>query len=64
MATLRVKSSSGKSSKPEAAQPTQFKVWVRSESGVTRLSVQNAQGQTLNDANARRILSLLVDDLK
>lgn len=52
------------SSKPKAAQPTQFKVWVRSENGLTRLSVQNAQGQALNDANARRILSLLVDDLK
>jgi outer membrane protein assembly factor BamC len=45
-------------------QPLQFRVWVRSENGLTRLSVQNAQGETINDANARRILSLLVDDLK
>lgn len=51
-------------SKATTGQPTQFKVWVRSENGVTRLSVQNAQGQALNDTNARRILSLLVDDLK
>jgi outer membrane protein assembly factor BamC len=51
------------SNKPQA-QPTVFKVWVRSENGLTRLSVQNEQGQALNDANAQRILSLLVEDLK
>jgi outer membrane protein assembly factor BamC len=67
--TIEEESSSGWfkgwfSSKPKAAQPTQFKVWVRSENGSTRLSVQNEQGQALNDANAQRILSLLVDDLK
>ncbi len=51
-------------SKPVANQPTQFKIWVRSENGLTRLNVQNAQGETIHDANARRILSLLVEDLK
>ncbi len=52
------------SSKSNLAQPTQFKIWVRSENGLTRLSVQNAQGETIHDANSRRILKLLVDDLK
>ncbi|MEY4505477.1 MAG: hypothetical protein RL297_55 [Pseudomonadota bacterium] len=46
------------------AQPTQLKVLVQPDGALTRLSMQNAQGQALNDANALRILNLLVEDLK
>lgn len=49
--------------KPEAL-PTRFQIVMKTEEGLTRVRVQNEQGQALNDANAQQILSLLVDDLK
>jgi outer membrane protein assembly factor BamC len=51
------------SSKPDA-QPTRYRIVLRTEDGLTRVRVQNEQGQMLNDPTAQRMLGLLVDDLK
>jgi outer membrane protein assembly factor BamC len=51
------------SKKPDA-QPVRYQILVQTEGPISRVSVQNEQGQALNDANAQRILKVLVDDLK
>jgi outer membrane protein assembly factor BamC len=51
------------STKPDA-QPTRYRIQVRSEDNLTRVRVQTEQGTDLNDSNAQRMLGLLVEDLK
>ena len=51
-------------SKKTDAQPVRYQILLQNEGPITRVYVQNEQGQALNDANAQRILKVLVDDLK
>ncbi|MDP4622018.1 MAG: outer membrane protein assembly factor BamC [Hydrogenophaga sp.] len=51
------------SKKPEV-QPVRYQIVVQSDGPLTRIQVQSEQGQVLNDANALRILNVLVNDLK
>ena len=46
------------------AQPQRYQVLLRSEGAITQIRVQDAQGQALNDEVAKRMLELLVNDLK
>jgi outer membrane protein assembly factor BamC len=62
--TLDEKPSGRWFSKKTDAQPMRYQILVQTEGPITRVSVQNEQGQALNDANAQRILKVLVDDLK
>ena len=41
-----------------------YQILLQNEGPITRVYVQNEQGQELNDANAQRILNVLVNDLK
>ena len=61
---LEEKSSRSWFGKKSEAQPTRFQILLQTDGSLTRVRVQNEQGQILNDANAQRILNLLVDDLK
>ena len=58
------KSSGGWFSKKTETQPVRYQILLQSEGSITRVQVQNEQGQALNDANAQRILNVLVNDLK
>jgi outer membrane protein assembly factor BamC len=58
------KSSGSWFSKKTEAQPVRYQIVVQSDGPLTRIQVQNEQGQVLNDANAVRILNVLVNDLK
>jgi outer membrane protein assembly factor BamC len=58
------KSSGSWFSKKTEAQPVRYQIVVQSDGPLTRIQVQNEQGQGLNDANAVRILNVLVNDLK
>jgi outer membrane protein assembly factor BamC len=58
------KSSGSWFSKKTEAQPVRYQILVQSDGPLTRIQVQNEQGQGLNDANAVRILNVLVNDLK
>jgi outer membrane protein assembly factor BamC len=51
-------------SKKTEAQPVRYRILVQSDGPLTRVQVQSEQGQALNDANALRILNVLVNDLK
>lgn len=51
------------SKKPEA-KPLRYQILVQGDGPLSRVHVQNEQGQALNDANALRILNVLVNDLK
>jgi outer membrane protein assembly factor BamC len=57
------KSSGSWFSKKTETQPVRYKILVQSDGAITRVEVQNEQGQALNDANALRILNVLVNDL-
>lgn len=50
-------------SKKTDAQPVRYQILLQNDGPITRVYVQNEQGQALNDANAQRILKVLVDDL-
>ncbi|CAN1534931.1 NlpB Uncharacterized lipoprotein [Burkholderiaceae bacterium] len=58
------KSSGSWFTKKTEAKPVRYKILVQSDGALTRVEVQNEQGQGLNDANAVRILNVLVSDLK
>jgi outer membrane protein assembly factor BamC len=58
------KSSGGWFSKKTETQPVRYKILLQVEGSITRVQVQNEQGQALNDANAQRILNVLVNELK
>lgn len=56
--------SKGWFAKTPEAQPARFQILLEAKDDLTRVFVQNEQGQALNDANAQRMLGLLVDDLQ
>jgi len=58
------KSSGGWFSKKTETQPVRYQILLQVEGSITRVQVQNEQGQALNDANAQRILNVLVNELK
>jgi outer membrane protein assembly factor BamC len=61
---LDEKASGGWFSKKADAQPVRYQILLQNEGPITFVYVQNERGQALNDANAQRILNVLVNDLK
>ncbi|MEN9544378.1 MAG: hypothetical protein RLZZ598_1211 [Pseudomonadota bacterium] len=55
---------SGGEKKPKQAGPARYRVALKSEAQVTTLTVQNLQGEVLNDDAAQGILKVLVNELK
>jgi outer membrane protein assembly factor BamC len=53
-----------KSDKDEAGKAPQTRVQVKDEKDISRLLVQNREGQPENSDTARRILKLLYEQLK